>query len=231
MTPLEQQVWVDEALSRMEWPTPDAPAVCVLDTGINNRHPLLRPALESSDMHAYNPAWNVTDHSGHGTEMAGLALHGDLTDILASNAPIALRHRLESVKILPPQGQNPPDLYGAITTEAVARAEIAAPERQRTICMAVTTKDFRDRGKPSSWSASLDKLASGAEDDNHRLIVVSAGNTDPDFRHLYPDSNNTDQVHDPGQSWNALTVGACTEKTSIDREEYPDWRPVAPQGT
>jgi hypothetical protein len=230
MTPPEQQTWVDDAISRIESPEADSPSVCILDTGINNEHPLLRPALESSDMHTYDPTWNVTDHDGHGTEMAGLALHGDLTETLASESPISLRHRLESVKILPPQGQNPPELYGAITMEAVARAEIAAPERQRAICMAVTTTDFRDQGKPSSWSASLDKLASGADDDSQRLIIVSAGNTDPDFRHLYPYSNDTDQVHDPGQSWNALTVGAYTEKTYIDPREYPEWKPVAPEG-
>jgi hypothetical protein len=230
MTPPEQQAWVDDAGSRMEWPQGDSPCVCILDTGVNNGHPLLQPALESSDMHTYNPVWNVADHHGHGTEMAGLALHGDLADMLGSNYHVTLRHRLESVKILPPVGQNPPELYGAITTEAVARAEITAPERQRTICMAVTTTDFRDQGKPSSWSASLDKLASGADDDSQRLIIVSAGNTDPDFRHLYPYSNNTDQIHDPGQSWNALTIGAYTENTYIDPGEYPEWNPVAPEG-
>jgi hypothetical protein len=230
MTPPKQQALVDDAISRMEWPMPAAPAVCLLDTGVNNEHPLLRPALEPSDMHTYDPAWSVTDHSGHGTEMAGLALHGDLTEVLVSSFPTIVSHRLESVKILPPRGQNPPDLYGAITTEAIARAEIEAPERQRTFCMAVTTTDFRDKGKPSSWSASLDKLASGADDGKQRLIIVSAGNTDPVFRHLYPNSNNTDQVHDPGQSWNALTVGAFTEKIGIDPVQYPDWTPIAPQG-
>ena len=230
MTPTEQQAWVNEAIERIEWPATDSPSVCILDTGVNNAHPLLRHGLEPEDMHTYDPQWNVADHSGHGTEMAGLALHGDLTDMLAVNTPNALTHRLESVKILPPRGQNPPELYGVITMEAIARAEIAAPDRQRAICMAVTTADFRDQGKPSSWSASLDKLASGADDDSCRLIVVSAGNTDPDFRHLYPHSNNTDQIHDPGQSWNVLTVGAYTEKTHIDPAEHPSWIPIAPQG-
>lgn len=229
MTPPLQQAWVEDAVKRIEWPAVDSPSVCILDTGVNNGHPLLRTALESSDMHAYDPQWNVADHKGHGTEMAGLALHGDLTNVLASNSPITLRHRLESAKILPPQGQNPPELYGVITTESVARAEIVAPERNRAICMAVTTVDFRDQGKPSSWSATLDKLVSGADDNTRRLIFVSAGNTDPDFRHLYPNSNDTDQVHDPGQSWNALTVGAYTEKTHIDLTKYPSWIPIAPQ--
>ena len=31
----------------------------------------------------------------------------------------------------------------------------------------------------------------------------------------YPDSNKTREVHDPAQAWNALTVGAFTNKTRI----------------
>ncbi len=230
MTPSEQFDWVDDALKRIDGPYSDDFAVCILDTGINNEHPLLRPALPPSDMHTYEPSWGVTDHHDHGTEMAGLALYGDLLETLASGSPIFLRHQLESVKILPPRGGNPPHLYGAITIEAIARAEVSAPMRLRTVCMAVTTTDFRDRGKPSSWSACLDKSTSGADDDKPRLIVVSAGNTDFRNRYLYPESNQTDTIHDPGQGWNALTVGAYTEKIYMDPQEYPGWIPVAPQG-
>ncbi len=219
---------------RLPWkprPSPiQAPAVCVLDTGINRQHPLITSALAEEDLHSCHPDWNVADHHGHGTEMAGLALYGDLTEILGTTAPITLRHRLESVKILPPTGQNPAHLYGAITKEGVARAEIQAPERQRVISMAVTTTDFRDRGQPSEWSATIDSLTSGADDDQRRLVIISAGNTDPAERHQYPESNLTDGIHDPGQSWNALTVGAFTEKSQIDPATYPDWTPVAQQG-
>jgi len=143
---------------------------------------------------------------------------------------IQLQHRLESVKILPPYGDNPPHLYGAITTEGIARAEITAPGRHRVFCMAVSTPDFRDRGKPSSWSAQLDTLASGANDEEKRLIIVAAGNTKLGKRHEYPDSNQTEGIHDPGQSWNALTVGAFTEKNNIDLMQYPGWNIVAPFG-
>ena len=38
----------------------------------------------------------------HGTGMAGIALYGCLTEAMATVEPIRLRHRLESVKILPP---------------------------------------------------------------------------------------------------------------------------------
>jgi hypothetical protein len=96
--------------------------------------------------------------------------------------------------------------------------------------MAVTTTDDRDRGRPSSWSAAIDALTSGCEDDSRRLIVLSAGNTDLSQRHHYPNSNMTDEVHDPGQAWNALTVGGYTEKDGLDTAQYSGWKIVASAG-
>ncbi len=228
----KQYDWINDALDRLNDIPDNSPAICILDTGINNQHPLLKLALPDTDMYTYDPNWNTADHEGHGTQMAGIALYGDLTELLISNDEIQPYHRLESVKILPPPGAipNPPQLYGAVTAEAIARAEIGAPDRERVICMAVSSIDDRERGKPSSWSARLDALASGADDDQKRLIIVAAGNTSFDSRRNYPNSNMTDGLHDPGQSWNALTVGAFTEKVTIDPQMYPGWSSLAPYG-
>ena len=220
----------DDALTRIVAAPTRQPAVCLLDTGVNRAHPLIEGHLGQEDMDSCDPTWGVEDHQGHGTELAGIALYGDLAEALESSGSIELRHRLESVKILPPRGENEPDLYGAITQEAVARAEVSAPYRRRVACMAVTTPDYRDHGRPSSWSAAIDQLASGVDDDLVRLVVIAAGNTSLEERHNYPHSNRTDEVHDPGQSWNALTVGACTEITCVDQATYPGWRVVAPTG-
>ena len=65
------------------------------------------------------------DHDGHGTLMAGLAAYGELDKCLVGSQKVYLRHRLESVKILPPKpGSNEPDLWGAITSQGVSLAEI-----------------------------------------------------------------------------------------------------------
>jgi hypothetical protein len=230
MDRLGQQEWIEEALARLELPNGDAPAVCVLDTGVNHSHPLLEPIAASTDMHTYEPVWGTDDRYGHGTPMAGLAIYGDLTDPLAATGPIRLSHRLESVKVTPEPGfHTDQKLYGAITRESIARAEVTA-NRQRVFCMALTSKDGLDRGRPSSWSATVDAIASGYEDDQRRLIMISGGNTALDQRHRYPDSNMTDPIHDPGQAWNALTIGAYTEKADLDSETYPGWTPIAPTG-
>ena len=72
--------------------------------------------------------------------MSGVAMYGDLVTALTTNEAVPLRHRLESVKILPDQGQNDPDLYGHITAAAISRAEIVAPQRRRAVCLAVTSE-------------------------------------------------------------------------------------------
>jgi hypothetical protein len=81
----EQAEWVDGLAERIIWPGTDAPAVCILDTGVNPGHPLIEPALTTTDMHALDNEWDPSDHDegGHGTAMAGIALHGDLTAALA----------------------------------------------------------------------------------------------------------------------------------------------------
>ncbi len=228
--PAEQYEWVADLARRVLPPSSQAPRVSLLDTGVTQGHPLLHPALEAGDLHTIDPAWDVGDHHGHGTEMAGLSLYGDLTEALTLEGPVKLEHRLESVKILPPQGDNKPELYGAVIQQAVDRLEVKAPGLPRILLSAVSALDSRDRGQPSSWSGAIDSLASGDYDGVKRLFIQAAGNTSNQDRHLYPDSNQTDQVHDPGQAWNALVVGASTEKVALDPRRYPGWSPVAEPG-
>jgi len=226
----EQQELVAQLLTRIQPPPATAPAVCLLDTGITQGHPLLAPGLDINDLHTCDPAWGVHDHHSHGTKMAGLALYGDIAQILGGQEPVLLRTRLESVKLLPPSGDNPPELYGALTDEAVARAEAQAPDRHRIGCLTLSVETYRERGQPSSWSAAIDALSSGYRDDQRRLVLIAAGNTALDSRDQYPASNLTDSIHDPGQAWNALTVGAHTERANIADPALEGWRPLAPAG-
>lgn len=234
LPPRDQADFIQDALLRITAPPVDAPAVCHLDTGVNRGHPLLALALAEEHLLTVDPTWLASDGhpQQHGTGMAGLALYGCLTDLLNSTGSISLRHRLESVKILSDHGQHDPDLYGDVTAQSVSRIEIVAPERQQRAFALTVTADSRDEGFPSSWSAALDQISSGAEDEGRpsRLLIVSAGNTPSDGRRNYPDHNHTQGVEDPAQSWNAISIGAYTEKTTIHSDEYRDWKPIANAG-
>lgn len=228
----EQAEWVLDLLDRIRVEPDPKVAVCILDTGVNNGHPLLRPLLKDEDCLAVNPTWGVDDHHGHGTLMAGVAVYGDLRECLSTRDVISLSHCLESVKILPrPPAQNQQELWGYITAQAVSRAEIQAEQRRRIICLAVSATDNRDRGRPSSWSGRLDQLSSGADDDIRRLFVVCAGNvTDLKEALNYPDFQVTESIHDPAQAWNALTVGAFTELDEIRDQSLDGFVTLAMSG-
>ncbi len=205
--------------------------ITILDTGVNPGHTLLSPFIESDDLLTCNPAWNTNDHHGHGTEMAGISLYGDLTPLISSHQPVNIQHALESVKILPPQGQTPtpPDLYGAVTIQAATVANDNDDDRLRIFCMPVTDHLTIDRGKPSSWSAAVDEICFGKHTRKRQLFFISAGNKQQPGRN-YIDENLLESIHDPGQAWNALTIGAYTEKQTIIEPVFSGWQPVAPEG-
>lgn len=231
----EQLEWVVDLQQRVQLPPPDdtVPRVCLLDSGVTRAHPLLEPLMDAGDLHTVEPVWGVDDEADHGTGLAGLAAYGDLTNALSSAEPIKVFNRLESVKLVPAEGANEGDArhHAYLFTEGVSRPEISAPNRQRVFTSAVTASDYRDRGRPSAWSAAVDGLAAdtaGAAE-SPRLFVLSAGNTrDPNAWAGYPESLSTNLVHDPGQAWNAITVGACTDK--IDTEGHTSLNPVAEAG-
>ena len=226
----EQHDWIDSLLGRVQPPSAGAPVVGLLDTGLNHGHPLISPVITpNQDLHTYKPQWGVHDGGPHGTWMAGVALYGDLAPVLAGTNDVVLEHGLESFKLINlPADPHDPDLYGVVTIEGVASME-AGVQRPRIYCMAVTATDS-DQGRPSSWSAAVDTLASGAEDDVRRLVLISAGNMDPADHVNYPNSNETTPIQDPAQAWNALTVGGYTEKVLIDQAVSPGWEPVAASG-
>jgi hypothetical protein len=225
----QQDEFVDSLAARIQPPADDAVALAILDTGINRKHPLIEPALNQADLHAVDPDWGTHDHHGHGTQMAGVALYGDLRHHKGQGL-VPLPYRLESVKILPPQGQTPGELFGAVTEDAVAYCEIEAPQRARVFCKAITSPMHQD-GLPSSYSAAVDQLAFGGEAKDPRLFVVAAGNVPEALWTGFPNSNLAYGVEQPGQAWNALTVGACTHIDKFPGNgAWAGWTPVASAG-
>ncbi|MGE3475063.1 MAG: SUMF1/EgtB/PvdO family nonheme iron enzyme [Rhodospirillaceae bacterium] len=234
----EQLPWVDDLAARITWPPSTAPAVCIFDTGLNRGHALIEPAAAPADLHTLDAAWGVDDHDadGHGTSMAGTALHGDLTAALADTSPRTLKHRIESVKFLPPTAFDPnnPHSYGVLTQAAVARPEISAPERARVFCLAVSNEDISG-AIPSSWSAAIDQAASGTMPGDtatspKRLFVVAGGNTPAVVDYARLQHQDTFPIEDPAQAWNALTVGGYTDLINIQDKGYEHWNPLAGAG-
>jgi hypothetical protein len=232
----DQHGWIADATSRIALAeNRDAVAVCLLDTGINRAHPLLAPVLAGDDLHTINPDWGVADHHGHGSEMSGLALYGDLVTTFASTTPLSLSYVLEGVKLLPPPGFLPtqPQSYGLATRQAILRPEIAKPLRERVFCMAITQSDVFGP-KATSWSAALDMSAFGGddlEDLRERLICVSAGNLPDGLKQDALEDWDSYEIEDPAHAWNVLTVGGYTQKGPITDHGMTHWPCAATLGS
>lgn len=233
-----QQQYVAEFRATLRSPKQECPSVALLDQGVHRGHALIEPFLAETDVHGVSGcARSPGSGEPHGTEMAGLALYGaSLADQMQALRPTIIRHRLESAKIFPNLRANEDqDAAGVITQEAVSLLEIAAPHRRRTLCMAITT-DQGDQGRPSSWSAAIDSLTSGAEevDRPSRLFLIAAGNyrdIQIDTQYKYFKTNcRTAPIENPAQAWNAVTVGACTDRTVIEDPEFNGWECVAGSG-
>lgn len=244
----EQAEYVADLAERLEPADEAQPAVCHLDTGVARNHLLLRDSLSEGDLHTVLGESGF-DHDGHGTRMAGVALYGDgLDEALIGGHVVQLRHRLESVRILPRENEKDHDplAYGDVTAQAVSLPEIAAP-RQRVFCMPVSTvpDTHETLGQPTLWSATVDALAAGAgvvraghelhmlsapDADAARLFFIAAGNT-RSFNRDHLNHSDLSPVHDPAQSWNALTVGAYTDLIEPPTDPgHENWAPLATKG-
>ena len=246
LAPVEQRSWTVDLLGRIQVSGPDAPVVCVLDTGVY-RHSLFEGSLDELDVH-HVVGGDGRDRHGHGTEQAGLALLGDLTDPLTSANPVVLRHALEAVKILPDPDDPPndPETYVAVTVSGTVVPEVGRPDRRRVYCLAITRDRYRSDGRPTSWSAAIDAMAFGTDvartDDGlelmgepdpaaGRLFVVAAGNIRDGFRRDHLTWSDLQTIEDPAQSWNALTVGGCTDLDGTPTSgPLAGWTPIAQRG-
>jgi len=231
---IEQQNWVEDLLGRIDLIDSNV-KVCLLDSGVNNGHQLLQPLIDNANTLTVDNNWGTDDHelgSGHGTLMAGLAGYGQLEQVLISQNRIPLTHKICSVKIIPRPNQNgtPKELWGGITAQGIARAEIQNPNIVLVYCMSVTSTEDVNAGRPSSWSGEVDNLAYG-EGETQRLIIISAGNIkDDESWQNYPNSNFTSSVQNPAQAWNALVAGAYTDKIQVNDQNYQNHTPIANLG-
>ena len=207
-------------------PSADSAAVSLLDTGIRSGHPLLKPFVDERCVGTIDPAWSSADSGEqHGTAMAGIAEYIDLTSVTLGETQPPPPIVLESMRLVGPSEEDRTDLFGEMTAEAVARLLSIEPSRKRAICITSTTGDPREGALPSSWSAGLDQIAAGVRinadqtiDRNigQQLLFLSGGNlrkeiADPTMN--YPMVERPEfGIEDPGQSWNAITVGAVTDK-------------------
>ena len=220
---------VDEVMELIQPPPASAPRTVIFDTGVNFANPLVGLALAAADCASIDAAWVTNDHDGHGTHMAGIALYGDLEELIEGKKAIQLQTRLESVVVAAPSRAEPVAAH-----EALRRAVALLPsdDLARIICLAQTAPgDLRD-GRQTPLSGVVDEAAWNDGRDT-RLLCVAAGNAQLTVDKRLPigpyDNRNADHmVETPGQAVNALTIGACTHRLSDDWEALAEAGDLSP---
>jgi hypothetical protein len=196
--------------SNIPAPDKDAPRICILDSGINTNHPLLKSAIAESV--SFVDGENDFDAAGHGTQVAGIALYGNIEECNAANYWIP-QSWIFNGKIL---NRNCEFNTETIESTLVKAVEYFVELGCRAFNLSVGNENAPYDGKHIRGIAYiLDTLARKHD----VLFVVSVGNfrgseTPPipveSWREEYPDYllGDHNRIIDPAPALNVLTVGS-----------------------
>jgi hypothetical protein len=203
-------------------PPPDAPAVCVIDSGIQEGHVLLEPAIDKPASRCFLPGVTPTDIAdyvrpgGHGTRVAGAVLYGE--NVPTDGQPL-LPFWIQNARVLDPQNRMPEELFPPAATRAAVEHFHLSGRHTRVFNHSINASAPSRTRYMSAWAAEIDMLSN-----QHDILVVqSTGNLpisgDPPLigirEHIaagrqFPAylCEDSCRVANPAQSLQALTVGS-----------------------
>lgn len=218
-------------------PAEDAPVVCVIDSGIQEEHLLLEPAIDKDTSHCFLPETSTTEvadyvaNGGHGTRVAGAVLYAD-------DIPDAGTHEsqtwIQNARVLNADCRMPEELLPpALIREVIQHYHLG--NRKTRIFNHSINADAPCRTKHmSAWAAEIDRLCN----EHDILVIQSIGNLRSSCPapkagvaellgggKTYPAylAEHSCRLSNPSQSLQALTVGSV----AYGVYEKDDWRSVA----
>ncbi|WAD28928.1 MULTISPECIES: S8 family peptidase [Stutzerimonas] len=217
-------------------PPAGASRVCILDSGINANHPLLRPAMAESA--SFVDEEGEADLAGHGTAVAGVALYGDVEACDAGNfwRPQFWIYNGKVMKRCPQSGNA---VYNEHTLEAsLTRAvEYFVELGCRIFNLSLGNSNAPYDGMHVRGLAYILDVLSRR---HNILFVVSTGNfcgsEDPavpinSWREEYPEYLLAEQssIIDPAPAMSVLTVGSIARhNATAQTQRYPEIHELSP---
>ena len=233
--PPTARVIVPEALSLKldDVPTVDAPAdtsavICVVDSGVLEGHPLLEPAIVTAKSRSFPAGLGApvptTPAAGHGTQVAGIALYGDVA-ACAHAKTFEPPLRVINARMLDDNNELHPDRMPFLR-EVVEHVK----DECRVLNLSFGLEPHE--GFLSVHAAELDALAR----EFCVLFVVSSGHVARPHLQAQPPPKNYPEfmlgehwrVLAPGEALNVLTVGGITSNAD-PFDPHPSRRVVAPK--
>lgn len=218
-------------------PDADAPTVCVIDSGVQEGHLLLQPAIDRAESHCFLPGKAPTEvgdfvaGGGHGTRVAGAVLYGE--EVPKAGNP-KLPFWIQNARVLDEYNRMPDEIFPAEAMRTTVERYHLGPRATRIFNHSINAYGYCRLRYMSSWAAEIDALSN----EHDVLVIQSAGNVRPTGPmpfpgvkdHLvagraYPDYlyEGAARVANPGQSLQALTVGSI----AYGAFEAGNWRSFA----
>ena len=218
-------------------PAQAAPAVCVIDSGIQEGHVLLEPAIDKSTSRCFLPNSAETDvadyvpSGGHGTRVAGAVLYAD--DI-RDQGTVDCQTWIQNARVLNDQCKLPEEVLPPALIRDVVQHFHNGPRQTRIFNHSINADAPCRRKHMSAWAAEIDRLSN----EHDILVIQSIGNLRPSHPapkigvaellssgKPYPDYLGEEgcRLANPAQSLQALTVGSV----AYNVYEQEVWRSFA----
>ncbi len=202
-------------------PDPEAPAVGVVDSGIQEGHRLLAPAIDSSRSASFvrnDPTFaDLVKPGGHGTRVAGAVLFRDQVPQTGTHQ---LPFWLQNARVLDRKNQIPKSMPPAQLSRAAILGLQGGSKPTRIFNHSINAKGPCRMTHMSAWAVAIDQLSfekdilvvqstgnllTGAVTDWMNATASVSGNAYPG----YLDAASS-RISDPAHSLQALTVGSVT---------------------
>ena len=227
----------------LEPPDSNAPKVCVIDSGIQERHPLLRGVIDEPNSKSWVPGEldqtaDYVPNGGHGTRVAGAVIYPREVYRTGQLQPVCW---LQNARILDRDNHLPRTIFPPEVLEEIVDFYFGRT-RTRLFNHSITTITPCRTQFMTAWAAAIDKLTWNMGGD--LIFIVAAGNLNPranfptrpaiashlDAGRNYPEYllSPSVRIASPGQSFQALTVGSIAHATydsppsrSLAGADYP----------
>lgn len=218
-------------------PDANAPTVCVIDSGIQEAHVLIQPAIDQTTSHCFLPGKSPNDvadfvtPAGHGTRVAGAVLYGE---VVAKDGTPQLPFWIQNARVLDEHNSMPVEMFPPEALRAAVERFHQGPRQTRIFNHSINANVYCRARYMSAWAAEIDSLCDAYD----VLVVQSAGNLpisgiNPylgvkdhlDAGRDYPSYlyEASARIANPAQSLQALTVGSI----AYGSWETGDWRTFA----
>lgn len=227
------------AAIQLQPPPAGAPVVCVIDSGIQEEHILLEPAIDKPTSHCFLPGTSTTDVAdyvaggGHGTRVAGAVVHGE--EVLKTGT-LQCDAWVQNARVLNDQNGMPVQMMPSAVIRQVVKHFHEGIRKTRIFNHSINSRFPSRTQLMSAWAAEIDLLSN----DYDVLVIQSAGNIS--FSELPPKTGVKEhlaagrtypaylneascRVANPAQSFQALTVGSI----AYGALESSGWRTLALQ--